>query len=237
MLLRQISFVIFSMLVMLRSENFFQMNSAAPRVSEETLVVQEEQETTQDAMIKRPDNYEEPTFYDRLIFVGDSRTVGMRDALGGAVDTDTVWSCKSAMGYQWMADTGIPQVEGYIEDNTAVILLMGVNDPANIANYVTYINAKAQEWTDLGADTYYAAVGPVSVERYVSNAQIEAFNTSLETSLSGVTYLDLYGHLTSVGFATTDGLHYTGDTYREIYRYVVDHLECDNGGTPGSIWG
>ena len=45
-----------------------------------------------------------------LIFVGDSRTVGMKQAVGG---NDT-WSCKSSMGLSWMKSTGIPNIENKI---------------------------------------------------------------------------------------------------------------------------
>ena len=61
---------------------------------------------------------------DKLVFIGDSRTEGLRDA----VNDDSIWSCLSSMGYDWMVSTGVPQVEDQIEDNTAVIILMGVND-------------------------------------------------------------------------------------------------------------
>ena len=57
---------------------------------------------------------------DKLVFIGDSRTEGLRDA----VNDDSIWSCLSSMGYDWMVSTGVPQVEDQIEDNTAVIILM-----------------------------------------------------------------------------------------------------------------
>lgn len=212
------------------------VEEAKPKTSSEnTVTVQKE--IQEDAAVKRPDGYEDPTFYDTVIFVGDSRTVGMRDCVGDTEEFTRIWSCKSAMGYDWMVNTGIPQIEEYVADNTAVVILMGVNDPGNIQSYVDYMNEKAKEWTDLGVDTYYAAVGPVNGGEYVSNEQIEAFNISLETSLAGITYIDLYDHLVTGGYSTVDGVHYTGEVYRDIYQYIVDNLECDNGGTPDSIWG
>ena len=35
---------------------------------------------------------------DKLVFIGDSRTEGLRDA----VNDDSIWSCLSSMGYDWM---------------------------------------------------------------------------------------------------------------------------------------
>ena len=48
---------------------------------------------------------------DKLVFIGDSRTEGLRDA----VNDDSIWSCLSSMGYDWMVSTGVPQVEDQIE--------------------------------------------------------------------------------------------------------------------------
>lgn len=166
---------------------------------------------------------------DKLIFVGDSRTEGIRDA----VHDDSIWSCLSSMGYDWMVSTGVPQIEAEIVDNTSVIILMGVNDVHNLNKYVQYINEKAKEWTDLGASTYFVSVGPVENDPYVTNEQIESFNAAMEANLIGVTYIDVYSHLMETGYSTLDGTHYPEDVSVEIYNYILDNLEE----TTGGIWG
>ncbi len=166
---------------------------------------------------------------DKLIFVGDSRTEGIRDA----VHDDSIWSCLSSMGYDWMVSTGVPQIEAEIVDNTSVIILMGVNDVHNLNKYVQYINEKAKEWTDLGASTYFVSVGPVENDPYVTNEQIESFNAAMEANLIGVTYIDVYSHLMETGYSTLDGTHYPEDVSVEIYNYIRDNLEE----TTGGIWG
>lgn len=166
---------------------------------------------------------------NKLIFVGDSRTEGIRDA----VHDDNIWSCLSSMGYDWMVSTGIPQIEAEIEDNTSVIILMGVNDVDNLNKYVQYINEKAKEWTDLGASTYFVSVGPVENDPYVTNEQIESFNAAMEANLLGVTYIDVYSHLMETGYSTVDGTHYPEAVSVEIYNYILDNLEE----TTGGIWG
>ena len=138
---------------------------------------------------------------DKLIFVGDSRTEGIRDA----VHDDSIWSCLSSMGYDWLISTGVPQIEQEIVDNTSVILLVGINDVHNLNKYVQYINEKAKEWTDLGASTYFVSVGPVENASYVTNEQIESFNAAMEANLLGVTYIDVYEHLMETGYSTVDG--------------------------------
>lgn len=166
---------------------------------------------------------------DKLIFVGDSRTEGIRDA----VHDDSIWSCLSSMGYDWMVSTGVPQIEAEIVDNTSVIILMGVNDVHNLNKYVQYINEKAKEWTDLGASTYFVSVGPVENDPYVTNEQIESFNAAMEANLIGVTYIDVYSHLMETGYSTLDGTHYPEEVSVEIYNYILDNLEE----TTGGIWG
>ena len=154
------------------------------------------------------------------VFIGDSRTVDMMNA----VQDDSIWSCEVSMGYQWMASSGVPAVESYIGNGTAVIILLGVNDIYNISNYIAYTNQKAAEWAAKGAKTYFAAVGPVESDPYVTNDEIESFNNALQSGLSGVSYIDLYSHLMSSGYSTVDGTHYPDSVSLEIYDYVVSQL-------------
>ena len=178
--------------------------------------------------LSRPD-HPDTISADKLVFIGDSRTEGLRDA----VNDDSIWSCLSSMGYDWMVSTGVPQVEDQIEDNTAVIILMGVNDLYHVNDYISYINSKAAEWGNRGAQTYFVSVGPVQNDPYCSNAEIESFNAAMQANLSGVTYIDVYSHLVSEGFSTVDGTHYPDSVSIDIYNYILDHLEEQRSG----IWG
>lgn len=182
----------------------------------------------EEGTISKP-SHAEASQKDKLIFVGDSRTEGIRDA----VQDDSIWSCLSSMGYDWLVSTGVPQIEEEIEDNTSVIILMGVNDVDNSNKYVQYINEKAKEWTDLGASTYFVSVGPVEKDSYVTNEQIESFNDAMEANLIGVTYIDVYSYLMETGYSTLDGIHYPETVSVEIYKYILDNLEE----TTGGIWG
>ena len=166
---------------------------------------------------------------ERKIFIGDSRTVDMMNA----TQAEGVWSCKVSMGYDWMVSEGVPAIEPYIDANTAIIILLGVNDPGNIAGYITYTNQKAAEWAALGATTYYVSVGPVTADPYVTNADIEAFNAALQANLIGVNYIDIYTYLTTNGFSTVDGTHYPDDISIAIYNYIISNLRGNRTG----IWG
>ena len=148
----------------------------------------------------------------RYIFIGDSRTAGMQMS----VQSDDVWSCKQSVGYDWMVSEGIPAIEGQITDDTAVFILLGVNDLGNSQAYADYVNNKAKEWT---GKTYFVSVGPVG-NTTVTNSQIEGFNSIIEDNAISYEYLDLYNSMVADGFGTWDGLHYTPETYQYIYKVL-----------------
>lgn len=200
----------------------------AENMQDEGITAKDEGAKNTQGTISKP-GHPDAVSHDKLIFIGDSRTEAIRDAVGD----NSIWSCLSSKGYDWMVSTGVPQIESEIEDNTAVIILMGVNDVYQLSNYITYINTKANEWSDLGAKTYFVSVGPVQNDPYVTNREIENFNASMEANLVGVTYIDVYSHLVSNGFSTLDGTHYPDSVSIEIYNYILDHLEESRSG----IWG
>ena len=157
---------------------------------------------------------------DKIIFIGDSRTLAMKNA----VKDDSIWSCENSMGYEWMVSTGVPAIEKQIGFNTAVVILMGVNDIHNLSKYIAYVNTKAAEWAVKGAMTYFVSVGPVENDPYVTNKEIKAFNAGLKKGLSGVTYINIYSYLVKNGYSTEDGTHYTKEVSVSIYDYILKKL-------------
>ncbi len=172
------------------------------------------------------DDPEDPYVYPqhrKVLFIGDSRTVGMEMFCGGA--EDEYWSARNSMGYSWMVSTGIPNVENLIDQNTDIVILMGVNDLGNVYNYVDYINSKAAEWKELGARTYFVSVTPVDDSRSpnAKNSRIENFNAYAQENLQNVNYIDAYSRI-RYSFGSPDGIHFDGSTYREIYRIIKFNL-------------
>lgn len=163
---------------------------------------------------------------DTLIFIGDSRTVGMHMAVSSEDDSSNVWSCKDSMGYDWMVSTGVPDVEQKISSNTDVVILMGVNDPGHVDKYVDYINEKAKEWRTEGARTWFVSVNPVDDSRspMIKNAHIEAFNETMQEDLVDVGYIDTYDDILTT-FSSPDGIHYYNSTYEEIYHDILDRVD------------
>ena len=153
------------------------------------------------------------------LFVGDSRTVQMQQAIGS---TDKAYLAKVGEGYSYFKNTVIPAISQYAGQGTVMIINFGVNDLGNAKKYVSLINSYIDSWTAAGITVYYSAVTPVGSSASVTNSQIETFNTTLQEGLdSKVHWIDSYTYLSQVGFSSSDGLHYSLDTYRNLYSYYM----------------
>lgn len=164
----------------------------------------------------------------QLVFIGDSRTVGMNNAVG---NDGNLWSAKVGMGYSWMKNSGVPAVEASINANSDVIILMGVNDVRSTSytsKYISYLNDKAATWKTLGANVYYVSVNPMVFETSsypgINNTIIEAWNTAMIQGLSeDITYIDTYSQVLGQ-LSSRDGIHYSSSSYKTIYALVKQEI-------------
>ena len=186
---------------------------------------------------------------NNLVLIGDSRTVGMYNSVNNKSETLKVnttdsnkvsWSAYGGMGYYWMEKTGVPQIESKIVQDTAVVILMGVNDLGNVDKYIKYINNKATEWKSKGAKTYFVSVNPINETKarrngYTpTNAMINNFNTKLKSGISGVSYIDTYNYIKGdMASGTQDGVHYTKTVYKKIYNKIVSATGVGTSGQMG----
>ncbi len=160
----------------------------------------------------------------KLIIVGDSRTEDMHLTVG---DSGCIWSYEVGEGIIWMKKTGIPAIEQKIGKNTAVVILMGVNDCADLwvtDEYCDYLNSKAAEWAKKGAATYYFSITPIVESAYrpkdISNADIIAWNKAMKAGLSSrVKYVNIYPHMLN-GIETYDGLHYKESSTIKYFNLI-----------------
>lgn len=165
---------------------------------------------------------------NRVVYIGDSRTEGLRDVNS---DSKNTFICLSSMGYDWMLSTAFPQAESYASSGTAFVILMGVNDLYHQNSYISAINQKAAEWKKKGAVVYFASVGPVQNDPYTSNGEIESFNRALKNGLSSdVGYIDLYGELNKSGYQTVDGTHYTNAVSKNILSFIGKQVALGGSG-------
>lgn len=182
----------------------------------------------------------------KVIFVGDSRTVGMYSAVyknGKHYDSvclkkgTELWSAQGGARYSWMKKTGVPDVEDRIGKGTSVVILMGYNDIRNHSatptQYANYLNAKAKKWVRKGADVYFVSVNPrgrssEAAKFAAGNASIARWNKKVEDNLDfRVKYIDTYSTIIK-NYNTVDNAHFTPATYRNIYRLVIARINKDH---------
>ena len=159
-----------------------------------------------------------------FLFVGDSRTVQLKTAVGS---TDKAYVAKVGEGYSWFKNTALPQIPNYAGNGTVMVINFGVNDLANASKYIRLVNNNIDSWEAAGIKVYYAAVTPVKNCKTVSNEQIEKFNAKLKSQLDPrVTWIDGYSYLKQNGFSTGDGLHYNNSTYKSLYSYYMSVIDA-----------
>ena len=194
--------------------------------------------------------------YSHVIFVGDSRTARMELTLKKQFGSDSNimrdidFVCQEGKGLDWLKQTGIQQIISLAESKysvqrpTAVIFNLGVNDPGNMYEYVSYLQQIAGTLKQKNCKLFFMSVNPVNsrtIEYMGKNAirkeeVIRRFNSVVSSGTSGnYTYIDAYSFLLQNGYSTDiggagsdygvdDGLHYTTKTYKRIFKYCLDYL-------------
>ncbi|MBR3315043.1 MAG: hypothetical protein IKG18_12990 [Atopobiaceae bacterium] len=195
----------------------------------------------------------------RMVIIGDSRSLETYATLYGervwdavaVVREDTAgnwWIGRYGGGYNWFANTGASCADEHVGRDTAVVILLGVNDLLNewgrkdpvlgssdAAHYARLINRKAKQWRGCGAVVYYATVTPVgsrpgddvfvsSSGKRVTNARVRKWNDKMRSLLSSnVTVLDTYSAIAK-NYRASDSMHYDAATYRRLFEYVRSHV-------------
>lgn len=170
-----------------------------------------------------------PAGSGNVIFVGDSRTGQMANAVGGtAAWPGTAFVACFGGGVDWLSTAQAKKdVDQYVTPCSVIILNYGVNDLSRHNDYITTINRYAQDWISKGATVYFASVGPVGENEYGKrNWAVEYFNNQLNNRLDArIGRLNLYVFLTGSGYTTqADGLHYDGATYAAMFRFLMQSI-------------
>lgn len=168
-----------------------------------------------------------------VYFVGDSRTVGMCNTMSIC---DSTSSCNTNMcyaevgvGYSWFSNH-IDDIENTSKNN--IVVNIGVNDLPN--NSITNIENVATNYynklytlakNNSNKKIYVMSVNPVKNYSAISDSMISSFNDKLlslinNSEVSNLYYINAYNNYLG-GFETTDGLHYTSDTYKNLYKYII----------------
>ena len=162
--------------------------------------------------------------YSTMYIMGDSRCVGMKFS-----DTkkNHVYIAKSSMGYNWFSQNYQDTLKKATA-NDVIVINFGVNDLWNSAKYIPLINSIADSTE---AAVYFMTVNPVDEVKEkangygVKNSSINDFNQKMLKGLkANVNIIDSNNLLNQHGFSTSDGVHYTAATYKEILSIIENNL-------------
>lgn len=197
------------------------------------------------AMDKAPSSLTTASSYDRIYFVGDSRMVDTKRALGGSVPSNVQFVAKGQQGLSWFKSTGYRELLQAVSKRPrttrkAVVVNLGVNDLSNVDAYITYMSAVAKNLKRYNCKMYYLSVNPVNtamIQRvgasYRTQAQVTLFNAKIYRNLcygrnKTFTYINTCTNLQTKGWISNrynagihDGLHYSNATYLKIFDYCM----------------
>lgn len=181
-----------------------------------------------------------------LIIIGDSRTVGMKDAMSNGsgqsvsdYDSSTdFFVCKSGKGYNWLKETGVSTAQNIIKthnniSNWNIVISLGINDPDNLMNndnYITYYNDQFKKDFE-GCTLYITTIAPVRDGTNIL-ADLSKCNDKLK-GVTGAKVIDIYTTLKSSlkdSDIDQDGIHYTDDGSKKYFKAIKEGLGA--GGTP-----
>ncbi len=156
-----------------------------------------------------------------ILFVGDSRTVGMMQAIN---DNETGYICEVGKGLKWLDSTAEDYLLSEAHRGMTVVFNLGVNDLYNSEKYISEYNGLIKDLEALGCTVYFETVNPVGNKcKTVTNRQIDDFNQKMSDNLT-CTVIDTNSILKDTGFKSSDGLHYSKDTYKNIYSIVENAI-------------
>ncbi len=209
-----------------------QAQAAAALAAQQAALAQQaamQQAAAQQAALAQAQATSIPAGNGNVIFVGDSRTGQMANAVGGtAAWPGTAFVACFGGGVDWLSTAQAKKdVDQYVTPGSVIILNYGVNDLSRHNDYITTINRYAQDWISKGATVYFASVGSVGENEYGKrNWAVEYFNNQLNNRLDArIGRLNLYVFLTGSGYTTqADGLHYDGATYAAMFRFLMQSI-------------
>ena len=181
-------------------------------------------EKTEDLLLfetETPLTEEEPlSIAHHVIFVGDSRTVGMGKAEAHRADSCT-YIGESGEGYRWFIEEGLDQMDTAIRSlpDAPVVFNLGVNDCDHIDAYIEVY--KEIEAAYPSTDFYYMSVNPVTKDStHVPLSDIFAFNRKMRSAFPDQ-YIDTCSWMIREGFEDVDGVHYSEKQYCRIHDFAV----------------
>lgn len=174
--------------------------------------------------VRNPNTVIDPS---TITIVGDSR---MEDLCRKSWYKEEHGTCiaKSSKGVRWLNDEAIKMVNDLNQDKKKYIVTnLGVNDYARIKDYLaTYERLALNDWKN--SIIIFLSVNPANNNRESLNQYINSFNSEIITlaaKYDNIYYCDSNSYLRRIGFETTDGVHYTTNTSKDIYNYLKQCIQ------------
>lgn len=158
------------------------------------------------------DTSENNARYEKYLFIGDSRTIGM--------------SCYELMEYFAEVACGLDYFYEHYDEITAytdynIVINLGVNDLYKLDDYIDMYWNLPEKFVSSN-HIIVVSVNPTSGSYDNLNSDIDWFNDNLSVNLpEDFEWIDTNSYLKDTGFETSDGLHYLENTYRKIYEVIV----------------
>ncbi len=154
-----------------------------------------------------------------IIYIGDSRTVGLDNTIGMSNYPNTFVIAKVGEGLNYLKNTAEPKIESIISSHPEitiwkVISSFGINDLANIEGYKDEYAKMSKKY-----DLILQSVNPVEYHKSITNDKVKAFNAELIAT--ELPYIDTYTDMIEEGYSTTDGVHFSKETYRREYPVIT----------------
>ena len=129
------------------------------------------------------------------------------------------------MGLSWLQDTAIHTLKEKVQENSIIIINLGINDLYKLNQYVEYYNKIPEMFPN--NMIVFMSVNPIDESQfpYIKNSKVEEFNNTLKDSFTNIIYIDTYSYLMENGFESFDGVHYGPSTSKAIREFIVNNLE------------
>lgn len=174
------------------------------------------------------------------IYTGDSRIRRLNLTIGMSKMKDNWVYCKSGKGYNWFEGDSLEKINNTMKehaeiDQWVIVSAWGANDLWNLNTYLDkYKKLLYGEWKN--CRLYLVSVNPVNGRMSGRYNGISSFNAMLRQFVDGnkkksgnrVYYIDTNRKLSTEGFSTIDGLHYTERTNCLIYATIRQELDHTN---------
>jgi hypothetical protein len=186
----------------------------------------------------------------RIIWVGDSRTVGLESGCkyNGQWDDDKDIAFGIISGTYSSFTGDLPNINAILESGDTIVINYGVNDLWDADLYIEKLNELAEgDWK--GHDIIFMSVNPLVYDLYKANYtastytenSVADFNEQMKEGLaSSITYLDTYTYINEdiadiSRIEAKDGLHWStasnedGEYPYQVYGYLYDAVRAGKG--------